>query len=371
MATPAFPGGRLFLLAFPLSLALTWLIITLAHRYGWLAKPKADRWHQKPTALFGGVAIFLTFAAGFVALLSRSELGRRYDLLGLILGGALVFTVGLRDDIKALNPLVKLLGQVMATTPFLVGSLLAHPTPAFTLSIPLLLFWMVALTNAFNLLDNMDGLSAGTAAIVGGLLAVYAALHGLPLIGVLSALLSASCLGFLWFNFRVRGSARVFIGDCGILFLGYMLAGLTVLGVCPTASDRIAALCTPLLLMALPLFDTTLVIIIRKREHRAISQGGRDHSSHRLVYSGYTEKQAVLLSYSISLLGGGAGLLLESIHQPVLTVSVTLATALGLASLGIYLNRYSTQRQAVVPAPVREVTLDAPKPTSAQQERVF
>ena len=211
----------------------------------------------------------------------------------------------------------------MSVTPFLVGAGLAFTSAVFVLSIPLVLFWMVAMSNAFNLLDNMDGLCAGTAVVVGSVLAAYCFLHtsvGFHATGALCALTAASSLGFLYHNFRRKGSARIFMGDCGSMFLGYMLSGLAVIAFCPTASTTIlngAAHCAlALLVMALPILDTTLVIIVRKREGRAISQGGKDHTSHRLVYAGFTERQAVFILYGVSLLGGVAALATAQSGQP-------------------------------------------------------
>ena len=259
------------LLAFPVAALLTQAMILLAHRRGWVAKPKADRWHQKPTALFGGVAIFATFA--LVCGFSRG-IAARADLLGLMLGGAIIFLVGLLDDRRPLNPLVKLIGQFMAVGPFLAGFLLTNPTPTFLLGLPLLLLWMLTLTNALNLLDNMDGLSAGTAATAAGLLAVYAALTGQMAEFSLSALLALACLGFLLFNFRPKSPAKIFMGDCGSMFLGYLLAGLSAIAFNANHAPLVVGIAAPILLLAVPLFDTTLVVIIRKREGRAVSQGG-------------------------------------------------------------------------------------------------
>jgi UDP-GlcNAc:undecaprenyl-phosphate GlcNAc-1-phosphate transferase len=334
------------------SLALTQGMIYLGHRRGWVDKPKADRWSQTPTALYGGVAIVGAFVIGSILLLLRSDHAMRYDLYGLFAGGVILFAAGVRDDARPLNPLVKLVCQMLAIMPFLVGAGLAFTSTTFVLSIPLVMFWMLALTNSFNLLDNMDGLSAGTAAIAGGAIAGYAFLNHAPLTGALSALIAASCLGFLVFNFRARGPARIFMGDCGSMFLGYMLSGLAVIAFCPTAPlplmHRCAQCALPLLIMELPIFDTTLVIIIRKRENRAISQGGKDHSSHRLVYTGRTDKQAVLLLYILSLAGGGTALLLSRANLPLLDFAVIALAAGLLAMFGVYLNRFPVPRLAVI-----------------------
>jgi UDP-GlcNAc:undecaprenyl-phosphate GlcNAc-1-phosphate transferase len=335
-----------------LSIVLTRSMITLAQRREWVNKPKADRWSQTPTALYGGVAIVAAFAVGAVIALFLLATPQHYDLFGLFAGGILLFAIGLRDDVHPLNPLVKLVGQVVAIMPFLVGAGLAFTSKTFVLSIPLVLFWMLALTNAFNLLDNMDGLSAGTAAIVGTAIGAYSILHHMLLPGVLALLVTASCLGFLVYNFRLREPAKIFMGDCGSMFLGYMLSGLAVIAFCPVAPmslDLQAAQCAlPLLIMAMPIFDTTLVVIIRKREGRAISQGGRDHSSHRLVYMGRNDKQAVGLLYGVSAVAGGAAILLGQVHNSAMVFGAIVAEVLVLVYLGIYLNRFSEPIHAVV-----------------------
>ncbi|MCS6777272.1 MAG: MraY family glycosyltransferase [Chloroherpetonaceae bacterium] len=341
-----------------LSLAITRLIILLAHRYGWVARPKQDRWHQKPTALYGGVAIVVAYIAGSSMMVPQIQGVAGPALAGLLIGGVTLFGVGLRDDVRALNPLVKLLGQVMAVMPFLVGVMITDSSPRVALSTPLLMLWMVGLTNAFNLLDNMDGLSAGTAVVVGGVLTFYCILAHLPGYALLSAVLIASCLGFLWFNFRPYGNAQIFMGDCGSMFLGYMLAGLTVLSVCPSASTPLAGALVPLFLMAVPLFDTCLVIMCRRREGRAISQGGKDHSSHRLVYAGFSEKQAVLLLHGLSLLFGATGLFISFFHNPVIAISLLVLGISGLIVLGNFLSGFTGAMPTVLPAARAEQRLD-------------
>ncbi len=335
-----------------LSILLTRGMIWLSHRREWVDKPKTDRWSQTPTALYGGVAIVAAYAIGATAAMLRMGTARHTDLIGLFGGAVILFVVGVRDDARPLNPLVKLAGQILAIMPFLVGAGLAFTSTTFVLSIPLVLFWMLALTNAFNLLDNMDGLSAGTAAIVGAGIGTYALLNHDTLAGVLSLLMTASCVGFLCFNFRASGPARIFMGDCGSMFLGFMLSGLAVIAFCPAAPmtlDHQAAQCLlPLLIMAVPIFDTTLVVIMRKREGRAISQGGRDHSSHRLVYSGRTDKQAVLLLYGLSFCASLCAVFLGLIHQSGLVFAAIGFEAVLFAWFGSYLSRQHAPTQAVV-----------------------
>lgn len=351
--------AALWLFALFCSAALTQVVILAAHKFHLIDAPKEDRWNTTATALYGGVAIVITFllVSGFV--FARSAPQRSYELAGLFVGGIFLFALGVRDDAVPLNPLVKLLGQVMAVTPFLIGMGLAHTEPLYIFVMPAILLWMVALTNAFNLLDNMNGLSAGTATTVSGVLSLYAFQHGDVLTGLLSAMLAASCLGFLYFNCRFAAPARIFMGDCGSMFLGYMLAGLTVVEVLRPQSAPITSLTLPFLLMALPIFDTLLVIVRRKREGRAISQGGRDHSSHRLVYSGLTQKQAVFALCSVSLLCGGIGLLCESLHRPILLPILVVGVAVGLSYFGAYLSRFTSPQTAKSSAANREPALDA------------
>lgn len=328
-------------LALAASLGLTRLVIALAHRRGWVAKPKADRWHSEPTALYGGAAIFGACALAWLLLFAANPAwAARKDLIGLAVGGLLIFAVGLRDDVHPLNPLLKLFAQCLAVMPFLMGVVLQGPMPlAVYVTLPLMA-WCVLLTNSFNLLDNMDGLCAGTSAAVAGVLTLYAALHGQAQAAAMGGAVLCACLGFLAFNFRARGSARIFMGDCGSLFLGHTLSGLAAVSIVPSASPPPAALLLPLLVMALPLFDTTLVIARRKAEGRAISQGGKDHASHRLVYAGLSEKKAVLLLYGVSLFCGLVGLALEWANQPLALAVFAVAAAAALLAFGRYLSQF-------------------------------
>ena len=354
------PALAFLLLALPVSLLLTLAMIGLARQRDWVARPKEDRWHTKPTALYGGVAIFGTFALGCLPWLAWMVSAARWDLLGLLLGAVTIFAVGLRDDIRPLNPLVKLLGQVMAVTPYLVGLLLTHHATVFTLSLPLIVLWMTLLTNSFNLLDNMDGLSAGTALWTSAMLMLLGLVTQQLPIAILSALCAAACWGFLVFNFRWHGSAKIFMGDCGSMFLGFLLAGLTVLAVGTGAKSPATIVCLPLLLMAVPLFDTILVIVIRRRENRAISQGGRDHSSHRLVYAGFSERIAVLALNSLTFLCGLVGVGLASSGNSAYLPAAALAAVGILVRLGLYLNGFPHPRPVAAsvsaPAPAPQKT---------------
>lgn len=324
-----------------LSLVLTRSMIALAHRNQWVVKPKADRWHKTPTALYGGVAICLTFLIGSLALAGLWKAQAHGSLYALLAGGLILFLVGVRDDVRPLNPVVKMLGQLAAIMPFLVGLAMEAPAPIYLLGLPALLFSMLALINALNLLDNMDGLSAGTAATIGTTLAVYAGATGQNLVAALSALLAVSCLGFLFFNFRRKEAARIFMGDCGSLFLGFMISGLLILAVYTPASNLTTMLTLAPMLVMVPIFDTTLVVVRRKREGRSISQGGKDHSSHRLVYAGFGEKGSILTLHGLSLVLGLIGVALALAKIPGLQIGALALTTVGMIKFGNYLSRFS------------------------------
>jgi UDP-GlcNAc:undecaprenyl-phosphate/decaprenyl-phosphate GlcNAc-1-phosphate transferase len=331
------------LIVFAGSVLATALLLGLARRRGWLVQPRADRWHQQPTALFGGGAIYAAFALGVLMLGGRLGEGHRYDVAGLLVGATLVFVLGLIDDIRPINPLVKLTGQVISVLPFVVGLGLSNTSTSFVVAIPLIVLWMLALINAFNLLDNMDGLAAGAASIA-SLFVALRATEG-SLIEALATMLALACLGFLLFNFRLRRPARIFMGDCGSMFIGYVVAGLCTLSLWGQGRATAVTWMVPLLTMALPLFDTCFVIVRRKLEGRAITQGGRDHTSHRLVYFGFAERDAVILLYAVAAVCGSLGGSVERL--PALAAwCVSGACGLGLLSLGRLLGRYTRPVEA-------------------------
>ena len=327
--TAAFPVALLGMLV------LTPLVIRLAHRFDWLAYPRNDRWHSTPTALMGGLALYAgaSLGIGVVAWLAPLPL----HTLGIVWGGAtILFAIGVVDDRVGVKPEAKLAAQVVATGLLLYGGVAFGNSWPLWLSLPLTLLWVVGITNAVNLLDNMDGLAAGVAGIAALVLAVFGALTAHPsTVGIAAALVGATG-GFLAFNFK---PARIFMGDCGSLFLGFVVATLGLLVQQQTpVGGYIAVALIPLAVLAVPIFDTTLVTFVRKLAGRPVSQGGRDHSSHRLVFLGLSEQHAVLALYGLSLLSGGLALF-------VLFVDVTLFYALSafmmvaFTVLGIHLAR--------------------------------
>ncbi|MDP8924856.1 MAG: hypothetical protein M3O34_18550 [Chloroflexota bacterium] len=330
------------LVALGLAIVCTPLAGRLAGRIGLVSYPRGDRWHRQPTPLMGGIAIYLGIVPLFL-LISESVLPHTFDRFGgLILGATIMFALGLIDDLRALPPYSKLLGQIVAACVLVVGLPIGKFLPWSVLMVPLTIFWIVGVTNAFNLLDNMDGLSAGIAAIVALTLFAYNYLQGDHQTALLCLLIAGACGGFLVFNFN---PARIFMGDSGSLLLGYLLSGLVVLGAAKGTSELALALLVPVGVMALPILDTTLVTIVRSLHRRPISLGGRDHLSHRLVALGLTERSAVLVLYAVSAAFGV--LAVASNHlDGMLSLLLGSLLALGVGFFGIYLGQVRIYTEA-------------------------
>ncbi|HZT71187.1 MAG TPA: hypothetical protein VFC10_15760 [Terriglobia bacterium] len=292
------------------SVSATGSVRAFARRRGIVAMPRTDRWNRKPTALLGGVGIFVAFGAGLLALRPRVD-----GLWPLVGAAAFLFAVGLVDDLRTLRPHVKLVLQVAAASVLPIAGLVLPWTPYRILNDVITLFWMVGITNAVNLLDNMDGLAGGVAALACIFQALYFLVNMQTAAAMVPLLLAAAIAGFLVFNFH---PASIFMGDCGSLFLGFMLGGMALLNNWGRSRGLAAVLMTPVLIMLVPIADTTLVTITRILRGRPVSQGGKDHVSHRLVAVGLSERRAVLLLYGLTALSGGIAFELRYLHEEVL-----------------------------------------------------
>lgn len=316
-----------FAAAFALSLVSTVVVRTLARRLGLVAQPRADRWHRRPTALLGGIAIAVGFSVPVLALGSLHEVGPVVALALLVTG------LGLADDLRRLNPAAKLVFQAIAAAGALFVGYRLGWTGSLTIDSLLTLLWLVGLANAFNLLDNMDGLAAGVAGIGASAYLVLALMHGTAAdVLMLAAYTGATC-GFLVFNFQ---PASIFMGDAGSFFLGFTLALLAVRSGADLGAAGTSAIVIPLAILSVPIFDTTFVTFVRSLAGRRVSVGGRDHSSHRLVALGLPERRAVLVLYGFAGLAGAAGLsayYLDLSHANIL-VGLFLA---GLTLFGLHL----------------------------------
>jgi UDP-GlcNAc:undecaprenyl-phosphate GlcNAc-1-phosphate transferase len=292
-------------------IAAPW-VIRLARRAGAIAKPGGRRAHREPTPLWGGLAIMVgLFAAWAVALPIGSRLGlisdlRGKQLLGIGLGAVLVAALGAADDRFELRASAKLLGQIVCAAVLLpfglrIEGLLAYPLPGWA-GAALTVFWVVAIVNAVNLIDGLDGLAAGVTAIASAALAVISAQRAQPGAALLAATVAGGCLGFLPHNFS---PARVFMGDLGSHFLGYMVAAIAVAGTLKRAA--VVTIAGAVLALAFPLLDTAFAVLRRSLRGQGIAVGDNEHLHHRLVNSGLSDRQAVLLIWLLSALLGVAG----------------------------------------------------------------
>ena len=323
-------------IAFGLAVLVTPLLARAARALGVVAMPAADRWHEKPTPLLGGVAIWLAVAGPLFLAFDASPIRS-----AILIGGTMVFVLGVIDDIVRLAPATKLVGQVVAATAAVMLGIEAAFVEARMLTIPLTIVWIVGITNAVNLLDNMDGLAAGIVALSAGALAACAMYWGFDGLTAISLLIAGSSLGFLVWNFN---PARIFMGDGGALFLGYSLGAISIAGTYQDAGNLFVVLAVPLLSLAVPVFDTTFVTIVRKLNRRRISQGGRDHLSHRLVALGMSPRRAVLLLYAVSAVF--AALSVAAVYGNVYSNLVLMALALlGAAVFGVVLGEVKIYRR--------------------------
>jgi UDP-GlcNAc:undecaprenyl-phosphate GlcNAc-1-phosphate transferase len=315
-------------IALAIALGLTPLVIRVARWKDIVARPQIDRWHKRPTPLLGGIAIVVAFASAL--LVAGPSTKGVYTVLGGVAG---IFLLGLVDDIFGLNPQVKLVGQVIVSALMVALGIRIEIIPWPVVSIPLTIFWMVALTNAFNLIDNMDGLAAGVAAISSAVLLIFSLQSGDYVVAALSAALGGAALGFLVFNFN---PASIFMGDCGSMSLGFCLACFSILGTWRHATNLVVSLTVPILVLGIPIFDTAFVTVTRKLRGVPISQGGQDHVSHHLVRLGLSERRAVLTLYVASIAISVVTLFYTTIN-PLFMVVIAGLIGIGLFIVGLFL----------------------------------
>ena len=326
------------LAALPASLLSIWgLLHTSAARHV-VAAPRADRWHKRSTPLLGGSGIFAGLLVAVAVGLATGDVHENAKLGGIVGGCAILFLAGLLDDVFSLGPLAKLGGQSAATALVLVSGVRVEIIGNDVLATILGIVWLIGLTNAFNLLDNMDGLAATLAAIACVFFAIDAyTVHPSHLIALLSLGLCFGCIGFLPYNLRAGKPARVFMGDSGSQVIGFALASLGLASSWTVAGSTIATLLLPILVLAVPILDTTLVTVVRLLEGRPITQGGRDHTSHRLVYEGLSDLRAVVFLGVVSAALGLTSLAYKVLDNTQITLVGVLITFAFLVQFGSYL----------------------------------
>jgi UDP-GlcNAc:undecaprenyl-phosphate/decaprenyl-phosphate GlcNAc-1-phosphate transferase len=252
--------------------------------------------HKVPTPRMGGIAIF---ASTLVATLLLR--GAFRELGSILIGATLMSFLGFWDDRFTLGAGVKLIGQLLAVGLLLLTGVGVRAFPWTAVNIAVTVLWVIGITNALNLLDNMDGLSGGIAAIAAAHFSLLCALTGQYLVGALSVAVMAACIGFLIYNWN---PATIFMGDSGTLFLGFVLASLGIKLRFP-ANVTFVTWMIPVLVLGVPIFDTTLVTLSRlRRRLNPLTTPGVDHSSHRLTYAGFTRREAVFLLYIAAFIVG-------------------------------------------------------------------
>ena len=314
-----------------ISVVLTFLVRGFARKQNFVATPKLDRWHKKPTAMLGGTAIFLTTVLMYLLFIPLTQAS-----VVVLAGSSLLFLVGLIDDILHIKPYQKLIGQFIGVAVIIGFGLVLPWTNSDILNIAITAFWLIGITNAINLLDNMDGLAAGISAIAAFSLAIGFGAGGQSAELLLISVFVGALVGFLVFNFN---PASIFMGDCGSMFVGFFLASSVLLNqVGGRSRSVVSILAVPALILFVPIFDTTFVTVLRKIWGRKASQGGRDHTSHRLVALGLSERAAVLMLYGFALLAGIISLLVREL-EPTQSIALVAFFVLVLTIIGVYLSK--------------------------------
>jgi UDP-GlcNAc:undecaprenyl-phosphate GlcNAc-1-phosphate transferase len=339
--------GAAFVIALAVSALCTPLIVRLATHLGVMGNIEEDRhMHEVPTPRTGGIAVFFGFAVALFAVLGiglaspfallpsalhgtqaqqvevlSDQFETVHQLVGLLFGSLLILGVGIWDDIMGMRPRSKFFAQiVVALASMLYGFVIPGITNPFDhnattnwiefpwyVGVPLTLLWYVSLMNAINFLDGLDGLLAGVAAISSLFLFVISVVHANPVVAVVVIALAGAALGFLPYNFN---PARIFLGDAGSLFIGYVFATVSIIGASKTAIA--VSLIVPILVLALPILDTAAAIVRRATAGKRITEADRGHFHHQLIFRfGLNVRQAVLLIYAVCFVLGAIALALS------------------------------------------------------------
>lgn len=328
--------GFPFLLAMFVSYVLTPYIKKLAFKIGAIDKPDNRKVHKKIMPRLGGLAIYIAFMAGAVASLEMT-----WDIIGILLGGTVIVAIGILDDKYQLPAKVKLLGQIAAACVLVLFDIriewINNPFGGYyyldLLSIPLTIFWVISFTNVVNLIDGLDGLAAGVSAIASVTVILVSVQMGYYHVAVMTAALAGGIVGFIRYNFN---PATIFMGDTGSMFIGYMLAAISVYGAVKTAAT--VALIVPAIALGLPIMDTAFAIMRRYSNGKPIFQPDKGHLHHRLLAMGMNQKQAVLLMYAITAALGIAAVLwaeFDGFYAALIIAVIITAVAVGAKKIGI------------------------------------
>lgn len=320
--------------AFAAALAMTGPAIWLARKLNIVDMPNGRKVHTVPTPRIGGIAIYLGFVAGSLLLGVYTR-----QVAAVLVAGSVVFLTGLIDDYKDISPKFKLAGQIVAALLLVAAGFsvrfISNPFTGSTVSlglfsIPITVLWLVGVSNAVNLIDGMDGLAGGVSAIAAVATAIVCLSQGELTAAALSGILAAAALGFLPWNFH---PAKTFMGDCGALFMGFILGTLALMGLCKGATA--ISVFIPFLILGVPVFDTFCAIIRRLFLHKPIFEADKMHLHQILLSLGLSQRQTVLTIYVVALLMGLAAVLMAilSSAQAVLVLIVTTVAAFAGAEI--------------------------------------
>lgn len=328
------------ILCFLLTLGITPLVKKLAYKVGATDQPNVRKVHQKIMPRLGGLAIYIGFITGFLILRPEDPYAG-----AIILGSAVILLTGMADDIFDLSPRLKLLGQLTAAFTVVLGGVqiefinlpFGGVLEFGMFSIPITILWIVGITNAINLIDGLDGLAAGVSTIGLATIGFMAMLKGDVFVMSLALILIVSTLGFLYFNFH---PAKIFMGDTGALFLGYMIAVLSMLGF---KNVTMISLIVPLIILGVPISDTFFAIIRRIVNKSPLSAPDKSHLHHCLLRIGFTHKQTVIIIYAIAAMFSLAAIIfsMSTLWGAMIVIAVLLiAIEWLIESIGLVNSNY-------------------------------
>jgi UDP-GlcNAc:undecaprenyl-phosphate GlcNAc-1-phosphate transferase len=319
----------IFVAALTFSILATPVVRRFALRVGVVDVPNARKIHASPVPLLGGAAIYIGF---MVALILFGDRFYIRELVGILIGATLVSLFGVADDRWGVHAYIKLAGQSIAAIVLMLGGtrIQLFQGQWEWVNYALTLVWVVGITNALNLLDNMDGLSGGVTTVAAAYFLLLAAMSGQYLVGVLAAALVGACIGFLRYNLN---PATIFMGDVGAPFLGFLLAALAIKLRFPANVPWVTWL-VPLCVLIVPIFDTTLVSVWRlARGKNPLTTPGKDHLSHRLAALGLTRREAVLTCYLIGCAGGMVAIYISQAVAPDAYIAAGLLALVAVVAI--------------------------------------
>lgn len=328
-----------FFFAMIVSYIITPFVKSFAHKVGAIDVPKDERRvHKVPIPRLGGLAIYISMMISILIFVENID----RSIIGIMIGATIIVIIGVIDDIRPLSAKTKFLAQIIAAVVLVASDVridfITNPFDNVDgliflgmFSIPITIFWVIGITNTLNFIDGLDGLAAGVASISAMSLLFVASINGFTGVAIMSAILAGAAFGFLPYNFN---PAKIFMGDTGSLLLGYMLSVIAIKGVMKSVAA--IGIAVPILVLGIPIFDTTFAILRRLINKKAPWKADKGHLHHRLLDRGLSQKQAVLILYFVSIcLGGSAVIITDSDPQRGTIVLVIVTTLSFIAAVRV------------------------------------